>query len=71
MAIISLRIPDATFERLARLAKKTKRSKSSFIQETIEKSIDDWEDGYIALERLNDKNARYLTTEEVEKELGL
>jgi RHH-type rel operon transcriptional repressor/antitoxin RelB len=71
MAIISLRIPDATFERLARLARKTKRSKSSFIQETIEKSIDDWEDGYIALERLNDKNAKYLTTEEVEKELGL
>ncbi len=71
MAILSLRIPDATFERLTRLAKKTKRSKSSFIQETIERSIDDWEDGYIALERLNDKNAKYLTTEEVEKELGL
>ena len=71
MAILSLRIPDAIFERLTRLAKKTKRSKSSFIQETIERSIDDWEDGYIALERLNDKNARYLTTEEVEKELGL
>ena len=71
MALLSLRIPDATFERLTHLAKKTRRSKSSFIQETIESSIDDWEAGYIALDRLNDKNARYLTTEEVEKELGL
>ncbi len=71
MAILSLRLPDATFERLNRLARKTKRSKSSFIQEIVESSIADWEDGYIALDRLNEKNARYLTTEEVEKELDL
>jgi RHH-type transcriptional regulator, rel operon repressor / antitoxin RelB len=71
MATISLRIPDETFRRLNRLSNKTKRSKSSFIQELIEISISEWEDGYIALERLNDKNAKYLTTEEVEKELGL
>jgi hypothetical protein len=37
----------------------------------IEESLDDFEAGYIALERLNQKNARYLTTEDVEKELGL
>ena len=71
MAILSLRLPDATFERLNRLARKTKRSKSSFIQEIVESSIADWEDGYIALDRLNEKNAKYLTTEEVEKELDL
>ncbi|MDD8026735.1 MAG: ribbon-helix-helix protein, CopG family [Acidobacteriota bacterium] len=71
MATISLRIPDETFRRLNRLSNKTKRSKSSFIQELIEISISEWEDGYIAMERLNDKNAKYLTTEEVEKELGL
>ncbi len=71
MAILSLRLPDATFERLNRLARKTKRSKSSFIQEIVESSIADWEDGYIALDRLNEKNSRYLTTEEVEKELDL
>ena len=71
MAILSLRLPDATFERLNRLARKTKRSKSSFIREIVESSIADWEDGYIALDRLNEKNAKYLTTEEVEKELDL
>jgi RHH-type transcriptional regulator, rel operon repressor / antitoxin RelB len=71
MAIMSLRLPDEVFERLTLLAKKTRRSKSSFIQEMIEESLADLEDGYIALERLNHKNARYLTTEEVEKKLGL
>ena len=71
MATLSLRLPDDVFNRLSSLAKKTRRSKSSFIQELIEESLDDLEDGYIALERLNQKNARYLTTEELERELGL
>ena len=71
MTTLSLRLPDEVFERLTLLAKKTRRSKSSFIQEMIEESLEDLEDGYVALERLNQKNARYLTTEDVEKELGL
>jgi RHH-type rel operon transcriptional repressor/antitoxin RelB len=71
MAILSLRLPDEVFQRLNRLTKKTRRTKSSFIQEIIEESLEDFEDGYTALERLNEKNARYLTTEEVERELGL
>jgi RHH-type rel operon transcriptional repressor/antitoxin RelB len=64
-------LSDDVYKKLSRLAKKTRRTKSSFIREMIEDSIEDYEDGYTALERLNDKNARYLTTEEVEKELGL
>ena len=71
MTTLSLRLPEEVFDRLTSLAKKTRRSKSSFIQEMIEESLDDLEDGYIALERLNQKNARYLSTEELEKELGL
>ncbi|MCX6564373.1 MAG: DUF6290 family protein [Candidatus Aminicenantes bacterium] len=71
MATLSLRLPDEVFQRLNRLTKKTRRTKSSFIQEIIEESLEDFEDGYTALERLNEKNARYLTTEEVERELGL
>ena len=71
MATLSLRLPDEIFQRLNRLTKKTRRTKSSFIQEIIEESLEDFEDGYAALERLNEKNARYLTTEEVERELGL
>ncbi len=71
MATLSLRLPDEIFQRLNRLTKKTRRTKSSFIQEIIEESLEDFEDGYTALERLNEKNARYLTMEEVERELGL
>jgi RHH-type rel operon transcriptional repressor/antitoxin RelB len=71
MATLSLRLSDELFQRLNRLTKKTRRTKSSFIQEIIEESLEDFEDGYTALERLNEKNARYLTTEEVERELGL
>jgi RHH-type transcriptional regulator, rel operon repressor / antitoxin RelB len=71
MTTFSLRLPDDILKRLSLLAKKTRRSKSSFIQEMIENSLEDLEDGYAALERLNQKNAEYLTTEELEKELGL
>jgi RHH-type rel operon transcriptional repressor/antitoxin RelB len=71
MTTLSLRLPDEVLKRLNMLAKKTRRSKSSFIQELIEESLDDLEDGYIALERLNQKNANYLTTEELERELAL
>jgi RHH-type rel operon transcriptional repressor/antitoxin RelB len=71
MTTFSLRLPDDILKRLSMLAKRTRRSKSSFIQEMIENSLEDLEDGYAALERLNQKNAEYLTTEELEKELGL
>jgi RHH-type rel operon transcriptional repressor/antitoxin RelB len=37
----------------------------------IETSLEEYEEAYLALERLNEKNARYLTTEELEEELGL
>ncbi|MEW6455114.1 MAG: DUF6290 family protein [Acidobacteriota bacterium] len=71
MGVLTIRLSDEIFKRLNKLAKKTKRTKSSFIKEMIEESLDDFEDAYKALERLNDKNARYLTTEELEQELGL
>lgn len=71
MNAISLRLPDDVHNRLNRLAEKTKRTKSSFIKEMIETSLEEYEEAYLALERLNEKNARYLTTEELEEELGL
>jgi hypothetical protein len=37
----------------------------------VEEKLADYEEAYTALERLNDKNAKYLTTEELEKKLGL
>ncbi|MEN8153056.1 MAG: DUF6290 family protein [Acidobacteriota bacterium] len=71
MSTLSVRLPDELFKKLEELSKKTRRTKSSFIKQLIEENIEDYEDGYRALERLNDKNSKYLTTEEVEKELGL
>jgi RHH-type transcriptional regulator, rel operon repressor / antitoxin RelB len=71
MPVISIRLPDDIFRRLNALARKTKRTKTSFIKEMIEERLADYEDAYTALERLNDKNARYLTTGELEKKLGL
>ncbi len=71
MAVLTVRIPENLHLRLKRLVEKTKRTKSSFIIEMIEENLEDYEDGYIALERLNEKNARYLTTEEIEEELEI
>jgi RHH-type rel operon transcriptional repressor/antitoxin RelB len=71
MPVISIRLPDDIFRRLSSLARKTRRTKTSFIKEMIEEKLCDYEDAYTALERLNDKNAKYLTAEELEKKLGL
>jgi len=71
MAILSVRLSEEIYRRLGRLSEKTKRTKTSFIREMIEDSIEEYEEAYTALERLNDKNSKYLTTEELEKELGL
>jgi RHH-type rel operon transcriptional repressor/antitoxin RelB len=71
MPVISIRLSDEISRRLSALAKKTKRTKTSFIREMVEERLADYEEAYTALERLNDKNAKYLTTEELEKKLGL
>ncbi|MBM3302249.1 MAG: hypothetical protein FJY85_20140, partial [Deltaproteobacteria bacterium] len=50
---------------------KTKRTKSFYIKEMLERYLEEYEDAYLALERLNERNAKYHTTEEAEKILGL
>jgi RHH-type rel operon transcriptional repressor/antitoxin RelB len=71
MVTLSVRFPDDLARRLNNLAEKTRRTKTSFIREMIEQFLDEYEEAYIALERINEKNAKYLTTEELEEELGL
>ena len=71
MAMLSVRLSEEIDRRLNMLSEKTKRTKTSFIREMIENSLADYEEAYTALDRLNEKNARYLTSEELEKELGL
>jgi RHH-type rel operon transcriptional repressor/antitoxin RelB len=71
MATLSVRLSEEICRRLGRLSEKTKRTKTSFIKEMIENSLEEYEEAYTALDRLNDKNSKYLTTEELEKELDL
>ncbi len=69
--ILNVRIPEPVAARLQALAEKTKRPKSFYINDMLVRYMEEYEDAYLALDRLNDKNARYYSTEEVEAELGL
>ena len=71
MAVVTFRLDEKTYNRLNKLALRNRRTKSSYIKEMLEICLEDFEDSHSALERLNQKNAKYLTTEEVEKDLGL
>lgn len=68
---LNVRLSKDIADRLENLALKTKRPKSFYVKEILTQYLDEYEDIYLALERLSDKNARYYSTEEVEKELGL
>lgn len=69
--MLSLKLPEELESRLENLAVKTKRSKSFYIREALQQYLEENEEGYLALERLNDKNAEYLSHEEARKYLGL
>jgi len=69
--VLNVRISDALAERLEGLSTKTRRPKGFYVKELLEEHLAEYEDRYLALERLNDKNARYYTTDEVEEALGL
>jgi RHH-type rel operon transcriptional repressor/antitoxin RelB len=69
--VLNVRVSENVAKKLESLAVKTKRPKSFFIKEILEMYLDELEDAYLALERLNEKNAKYYTTKEAEKILGL
>ena len=69
--MLSVKLPEIIEKRLNRLAEKTHRPKSFYVREAIEEYLEEHEDAWLALERLSDKNAKYHTTEEMEKKLGL
>ena len=69
--IITVNIPDEIQKRLEKLSSKTKRPKSFYIKDMLEKYLEEYEDAFLALDRLNEKNAKYYTTEEVEKLLEI
>ena len=69
-SMIAIRLPAEIDERLTKLAKRTGRTKTYYAREAILRLIDDMEDTYIAIERL-EKPARRVTMEEAERELGV
>lgn len=69
-SMIAIRLPAEIDDRLTALAKRTGRTKTYYAREAILRLIEDLEDTYIAVERL-EKPGRRLSMEEVEKRLGL
>lgn len=69
--MLTLKLPSDLESRLNRLAEKTKRPKSYYMREALIEYLEEYEDAYLALERLNDKNAKYLSSKELGKRLGL
>ena len=71
MTTQSVRIPDELDRRLRSLAESTRRSKSSFIVEALERYLDEVEDLERALARFRDPDAQWVDHEEVGRELDL
>lgn len=71
MPIQSVRIPDELASRLSVMAEATRRTKSSFIIEALERYLEEREDLEISLARLRDPAAEWVEHEDVRDELGL
>jgi predicted DNA-binding protein len=71
MAVQTVRLPEAIARRLEKLAKSTKRSKSSFIVEALETYLDERDDLETALARVREPQAGYVDHVEVKRGLGI
>ena len=67
----TVRLPDELAKRLEQLASTTRRSKTSYIVEALERHIDECEDLELALSRFRDPDAEWIEHEDVRKELEL
>lgn len=68
--MLAIRLPADIEKRLARLADRTGRTKTFYAREAILEHLEDLEDAYLALERL-EKPAKRWTQEELEQGLDL
>ncbi|HSD56666.1 MAG TPA: ribbon-helix-helix protein, CopG family [Methanotrichaceae archaeon] len=68
---VSVRLPDNLAKGLADLSKTIDRSKAYIIKKAIEAYLDEYSDYLIAQERLNDKDDRVASSDEMKKLLGL
>lgn len=68
--MLAIRLPKEIEERLQALARKTGRSKSYYVRQAILEHLDDLEDYYLAVERL-EQNLPGIPLDELERRLGL
>jgi len=68
--MLAIRLDTETEARLTRLAKKTGRTKTYYAREAILEHLEEIEDTYLAMERLENPDKLY-TMEEAKRELGL
>jgi RHH-type transcriptional regulator, rel operon repressor / antitoxin RelB len=68
--MLAVRLPEEIERRLGVLAKKTGRSKTYYVREAVVEHLEELEDIYLALARL-EKPARRWSLEDLEKEIDL
>ena len=68
--MLAIRLPEEIEARLAALATKTGRTKTFYAKEAILKHMDDMEDKYLAVDRLESSGKRW-TLDEMEQDLDL
>lgn len=70
ISMLAIRLPEEIETRLAALAKKTGRTKTFYAKEAILEHLDDMEDKYLAIDRLENPGKRW-TLDELEQDLDL
>jgi RHH-type transcriptional regulator, rel operon repressor / antitoxin RelB len=68
--MITVRLPPDVEKRLKKLARKTGRTKTFYVREAILQHLDDLEDYYLAVQRL-EENLPGGPLQDVERRLGL
>ncbi len=68
--MLAIRLPERIHRRLEALARKTNRTKTYYAREAILTHLDELEDYYLAVRRL-EKNLPSIPLEEVERQLGM
>ena len=68
---LSVRLPEDVETRLEALARKTGRTKTFYIREAVFEHLEDLEDYYLALERMQNPEGKAVSLEDVIARLGL
>ena len=67
----TFRLPEVLAKRLEQLASLTKRSKTSYIVEALERHLDECEDLELTLSRFRDPDAEWIEHDKVRREFEL